>query len=67
MNRLKELFLDKKFIYYTWIAVFISLLNVFLLWLLIDNFHIPTIISGFIVMIVTFVLRYLLYDFSKVL
>jgi len=35
-----RLFWDKKFFHYTWIAVFISALNVFFLWLFIDVFDI---------------------------
>jgi len=62
-----RLFLDKKFAHYTWIGVFISLLSVFLLWLLIDIFDIPTIISSFLVVGLTFILRYILFDLFKVL
>jgi len=67
MGRLRNLFLDKKFFHYSWIAIFVSLLNIALLWLLIDLAHIPTIVSGVIVMVITFILRYVLYTLSKVL
>ena len=63
----KRLFLDKKFVHYTWIGIFISILNIFLLWLLIDNFHIPTVISSTLVVIGTFILRYVLFDSFKIL
>lgn len=66
-TRMGRLFLHKKFLHYTWIGVFISLLNIFLLWLLIDNFHIPTIISSTLVVVGTFILRYILFDSFKIL
>ena len=61
MERLKTLFFDKKFVHYTWISVFISLLNIFLLWLFIDKFGIPTIISSSTIIGATFIIRYFLY------
>lgn len=53
--------------HYTWIGIFISLLNIFLLWLLIDNLHIPTVISSTLVVLGTFILRYVLFDSFKIL
>ncbi len=58
-------FFDKKFLHYTWIGVFISALNVFLLWLFIDVFHIATVIAAIVVVGTTFIVRYLLYIFFK--
>lgn len=66
-TRVGRLFLDKKFLHYTWIGIFISVLNIFLLWLLIDEFHIPTVISSTFVIGATFVLRYVLFDSFKIL
>lgn len=66
-TRIGRLFWHKKFVHYTWIGIFISLLNIFLLWLFIDNFHIPTVISSTLVLAGTFILRYLLFDSFKVL
>lgn len=66
-NYFKRLFLDKKFAHYTWIGIFISLLNIFLLWLLIDMFGIPTIVSSTLVIAGTFILRYVLFDSFKIL
>ena len=62
-----RLFLDTKFVNYTWIGVFVSGLNIFLLWLLIDIFKISTIIASTVVIGGTFVLRYILLLFFKVL
>lgn len=62
-----QLFLDKKFVHYTWIGIFISLLNIFFLWLLIDMFGIPTILSSSLVVVGTFILRYVLFDSFKIL
>lgn len=62
-----RLFLDKKFFRYTLIGIFISVLNIFLLWLLIDVMGIPTIISGTMVVGGTFILRYVLFSVFKIL
>lgn len=56
-----RLFLDKKFFHYTLIGVGISLLNIFLLWLLIDVFKIPTVISSTLVIGATFIFRFILF------
>lgn len=67
LNKIREkvpfakLFLDKKFFHYTWIGVFISGLNVFLLWLFIDMWHIPTVVSSVFIIGATFIVRYLLF------
>lgn len=66
-NHFRRLFLDKKFAHYTWIGIFISVLNIFLLWLLIDILDIPTIVSSILVVLGTFVLRYVLFDSFKIL
>ncbi len=62
-----RLFLHQKFAHYTWASIFISLLNIFLLWLLIDIVGIPTIVSSILVIGSTFIFRYLLFDFLKIL
>jgi len=67
LKRVKQLFMNKKFAHYTWIGIFISLLNIFFLWLLIDVFGIPTIVSSTLVVAVTFLLRYILFDSFKIL
>lgn len=61
-----RLFWDKRFFHYTWIGVFISLLNIFLLWLLIDVFFIHTVVASTLVVLLTFVLRYVLFAFAKI-
>ena len=66
-TRLSRLFLDKKFAHYTWIGIFISLLNIFLLWLFIDKFDIPTVIASTMVVAGTFILRYILFYRFKIL
>lgn len=57
----------KQFAHYTWIGIFISLLNIFLLWLFIDVFQIPTVLSSIIVIGATFIIRYLLFIFFKMI
>jgi putative flippase GtrA len=66
-SKFGSLFLDKKFAHYTWIGVFISVMNIIFLWLLIDILHIPTILSSILVVIITFLLRYVLFDKFKVI
>lgn len=66
-KKIGRLFWDKRFVHYTWIGIFISTLNIFLLWLLIDVFGIHTILSSTIVVVLTFILRYILFIFSKIL
>ncbi len=56
-----RLFLDRKFFIYTCVGVFISVLNIFLLWLLIDVFTIPTVIASTLVIGATFIFRYVLF------
>lgn len=66
-TQIGRLFWDKKFLHYTWIGIFISLLNIFFLWLLIDIFDIGTVISSILVVGGTFILRYILFDLFKIL
>ncbi len=62
-----RMFIHKKFAHYFWISVFVSLFNIFLLWLFIDIVGIPTIISSVIVIGSTFIFRYVLFDFFKIM
>lgn len=62
----KRLFLDRKFLHYTWIGIFVSALNVFFLWLFIDIFLWPTIFSSVLVVVGNFIFRYILMDMFKV-
>lgn len=61
------MFLHKKFAHYTGVSIFISVMNIFLLWLFIDVWGIPTVISSTIVIAGTFILRYVLFDFLKIM
>ena len=51
----------KNFFSYLWIGAFVTLLNIFLLWLLIDKFYIPTIISSSLVILGIFFFKFWLY------
>lgn len=66
-SRFTRPFFEKRFLHYTWIAVLISVMNVFFLWLLIDVLHVATILSSIIVVVGTFIFRYILFIFTKVL
>jgi len=67
LKRVKQLFVNKKFAHYTWTSIFISVLNIILLYLFIDIFGIPTIISSTVVIGSTFITRYFLFDYFKIL
>ena len=60
-TKIGKLFFDKKFLHYTWIGIFISVLNIFLLWLFIDIFGISTVISSTVIIGATFIIRYVLF------
>jgi hypothetical protein len=62
-----RLFLDRKFAHYTWIGVFISLLNIALLYLAIDVLGFTAIVSSPVIIGGTFVLRYVMFDLFNVL
>jgi putative flippase GtrA len=67
INKTKDTFLTKDFLNYTGVSIFISVLNIILLWLMIDILNIPTIISTTLVIGGTFVLRYFLYRFKNII
>ncbi len=46
---------------YTWVGLFITVLNIVLIWLFIDIFHIPTIISSTVVVGGLFILKFFIY------
>ena len=54
----------RNFIIYTTVGGFISVLNVFLIWLLVDIFQINTVLSGAIVVGGLFVLKYIIYKLT---
>ncbi len=56
-----RLFIDRKFAYYTGVGIFFAVLNIFLLWLLIDVLQISTVLASTLVVGATFVLRYVLF------
>lgn len=60
-NQATKHFATDQFWNYSWISIFISVLNIFLLWLFIDIFDIHTILAGVIVVGGTFILRYFMF------
>lgn len=66
MAYFRRLFWDKKFFHYTWIGILISVLNVFFLWLFIDIFLWPTVLSSILVVVGNFIVRYILMDLFKI-
>lgn len=60
-------FADKSFFHYFWTGGLFTLLNIFLVWLSIDIFHIPTIISSVVVIGGLFLGRYLVFRWLGVL
>lgn len=60
-------FWEKSFLHYIIAGGIFTFLNIFLVWLFIDVFKIPTIISSSVVIGGLFVLRYLFYRWFKVM
>ena len=58
---------NKAFFHYTWTGGFFTILNIFFVWLFIDIFKIPTIISSIIVIGGLFFARYFVYRWLKVM
>jgi len=54
----------KNFIKYTAVGIVVSIINVALLYFLIDILKIPTVISGTVVVGITFLLKYFLYNWT---
>jgi len=51
----------KSFIIYSGVGIFITILNIFLIWLFIDIFNIPTVIASTIVVGGLFLFKFYLY------
>ena len=51
----------KNFITYTYIGIIVTVLNIFLLWLFIDIYKIPTLISSTVIVGGLFLLKFFLY------
>jgi len=62
-----DFFLQKTFLHYVWISALYSIMNIFLLWLMIDKFKMPTISASVIVITGTFILRYILFRLTKIM
>ncbi|MFM2357835.1 MAG: hypothetical protein RJA61_572 [Candidatus Parcubacteria bacterium] len=60
-------FWEKSFFHYFWTGGLFTILNVFLLWLFIDVFHLPTVISSTIVIGGLFISRYVFYRLFKIM
>lgn len=61
---MKEMLIQFKnhpFIKYTWVGALFSILNIVLLWLFIDIFHISTLISSTVIVGGLFVVKYIAY------
>lgn len=59
-------FWEKSFLHYVWVSGLFSLVNIFLLWLLIDVLDIPTILASTVVIGGTFILRYVFFKLTKI-
>jgi len=54
-------FLEKSFLHYFWTGIVFTILNVFLLWLLIDIFQLHTVLASTVVVGSLFIMRYVVY------
>jgi len=64
---MKEKILQVKnlpFFKYTWVGAIFSVLNIVLLWIMIDMMHIPTLISSTVVVGGLFVAKYFAYKLT---
>ncbi len=66
-TRVGAFFWNKSFFHYFWTGGVFTFLNIFLVWLFIDVFHIPTIISSSVVIMGLFIGRYIVYRRMKVM
>ncbi len=62
-----RLFWDKSFLHYFWTGGLFTFLNIFLVWLFIDIFKIPTLISSTVVIGGLFIIRYAVYRWLKIM
>ncbi len=60
-------FLNREFFHYFWTGGLFTLLNIVLVWLFIDIFKIPTLISSTVVIGGLFIARYLVYRWLEVM
>ena len=67
MFQIRKLFLDRRFVHYSWIGAFISVVNITLLWLAIDVIGIPTLIASAVIIGSTFLVRYVMFAIFRVL
>ncbi len=72
INRIRDshigrYFLNKSFFDYFWTGGLFTILNIFFVWLFIDIFKIPTIISSIVVIGGLFIARYVVYRWLKVM
>lgn len=52
---------NKSFVIYTYVGIIITILNIVLLWVMIDIFKIPTLISSTVVVVGLFILKFYMY------
>lgn len=60
-------FWERSFFHYLWTGGLFTVLNIFLVWLFIDVFKIPTVISSSVVIGGLFIARYMVYRVFKVI
>lgn len=62
-----RLFWDRSFFHYIWTGGVFTVLNIFLVWLAIDIFNIPTLLATSTVVIGLFITRFVVYRLLKVM
>lgn len=60
-------FAEKSFLHYVWTGGTWTILGIFLTWLFIDIFKIPTILASTVVIGGTFVLRYVAFRLLRIM
>lgn len=66
-SRLGKFFLNESFLHYFWTGGLFTVLNIFFVWLFIDIFKIPTLISSAVVIGGLFIVRYVVYRWLKIM
>ena len=64
---LVQFFSHKSFFHYLWTGGLFTALNIFLVWLFIEIFEIPTLVSSVVVIGGLFIARYVVYRWLKVI
>ena len=61
LNKINKNKTRKNFLIYTYVGLIVSLMNIFFVWLLIDVFHVNTLLSTSLVVGFLFLIKFAIY------